>query len=201
MGGGKKNEGGGRGGEGGLAGAGGWAGTSRPATPHSAFPIPHWAGRGGAVKIAVVFDTLHPDWEDADYKKEVDAKVEEAEYDVGRALLAQGHDVLMVGVADQLAPVLERLATFQPKLVFNGCESFRGHARHEYALATVLEMHGYRYTGSSPTGLLVARNKSLTKKILAHHEIRVPAFAEFRDRKSTRLNSSHSQISYAVFCL
>src|SRR2546430_3553613 len=26
-------------------------------------------------------------------------------------------------------------------------------------------------------------------------------FREFRDRKSTRLNSSHSQISYAVFCL
>src|SRR2546427_7279983 len=25
--------------------------------------------------------------------------------------------------------------------------------------------------------------------------------AEYRDRKSTRLNSSHSQISYAVFCL
>src|SRR2546427_5017968 len=29
--------------------------------------------------------------------------------------------------------------------------------------------------------------------------MRVPRF--FRDRKSTRLNSSHSQISYAVFCL
>src|SRR2546427_8827146 len=26
-------------------------------------------------------------------------------------------------------------------------------------------------------------------------------FGAFRDRKSTRLNSSHSQISYAVFCL
>src|SRR2546427_12368536 len=26
-------------------------------------------------------------------------------------------------------------------------------------------------------------------------------FCEIRDRKSTRLNSSHSQISYAVFCL
>ncbi len=132
------------------------------------------------MKIAVVFDTLHPEWEDADYKKEIAAKVEEAEYDVARALLAKDHEVLMVGVAEQLAPVLERLAAFQPKLVFNGCESFRGHARHEYALATVLEMHGYRYTGSSPTGLLVARNKSLTKKILAHHGIRVPTFAEFR---------------------
>src|SRR2546430_8548336 len=27
------------------------------------------------------------------------------------------------------------------------------------------------------------------------------ALAQYRDRKSTRLNSSHSQISYAVFCL
>src|SRR5216117_4023785 len=98
----------------------------RPAIPHSAFRTPHWDGRGGEVKIAVVFDTLHPDWEDADYKKEVEAKVEEAEYDVGRALMAQGHDVLMVGVADQLAPVLDRLATFQPKLVFNGASRSAG---------------------------------------------------------------------------
>src|SRR5256886_9680895 len=28
-----------------------------------------------------------------------------------------------------------------------------------------------------------------------------PKYRTFRDRKSTRLNSSHSQISYAVFCL
>src|SRR3712207_6918220 len=27
------------------------------------------------------------------------------------------------------------------------------------------------------------------------------AYARFRDRKSTRLNSSHANISYAVFCL
>src|SRR5207248_9312169 len=59
-------------------------------------------GREGGMKIAVLFDTLHPDWEDADYKKEVEAKVEEAEYDVARALLAKGHDVLMVGVAEDL---------------------------------------------------------------------------------------------------
>src|SRR3989475_9431035 len=36
-----------------------------------------------------------------------------------------------------------------------------------------------------------------------HHVAVVQALAggEARDRKSTRLNSSHSQISYAVFCL
>src|SRR2546427_4553547 len=33
------------------------------------------------------------------------------------------------------------------------------------------------------------------------HLAKPPAAAEGGDRKSTRLNSSHSQISYAVFCL
>src|SRR2546426_6475817 len=70
----------------------------------------------------------------------------------------------MVGVHEALPPLLDRLAGFQPKLVFNGCEAFRGRAHHEYGLAAVLEMHGYRYTGSSPTGLLVAQQK------IAHEE-------------------------------
>src|SRR2546428_12254532 len=36
----------------------------------------------------------------------------------------------------------------------------------------------------------------------AHRAFEVPSyFPEHLDRKSTRLNSSHDQISYAVFCL
>ena len=133
------------------------------------------------MKIAVIFDSPHPEWDDAAFKREIETKADEAEYDVARALLANSHDVHMVGIGQEMGPLLEKLAAFGPKLVFNGCESFRGHARHEYAVAAVLDMYGYRYTGSSPTGLLVARNKSLTKKILAYHDIRVPAFAEFHE--------------------
>src|SRR5438034_4017436 len=133
------------------------------------------------MKIAVIFDSLHPEWEDAAFKREVEQKAEEAEYDVARALMTGGHDVLMIGIGDDVAPLLAKLAEFQPKLVFNGCEGFRKNARHEYAIAALLDMYGYRYTGSSPTAWLVARNKSLTKKILAYHGIRVPAFAEFHD--------------------
>src|SRR2546421_8715584 len=36
---------------------------------------------------------------------------------------------------------------------------------------------------------------------IAHREIGLENLARVRDRKSTRLNSSHDQISYAVFCL
>jgi D-alanine-D-alanine ligase len=133
------------------------------------------------VKIAVVFDTLHPEWEDADYRQEIaSGKAEEAEYDIARALEAGGHEVCLVGVRDDVARLVAQLAACAPAVVFNCCEGFAGDARHEYAVAALLEMHGYRHTGSSPTGLLVARNKSLSKKILAFHGIRVPDFAVFR---------------------
>src|SRR5688572_31078591 len=39
------------------------------------------------------------------------------------------------------------------------------------------------------------------EKAVSRHERRGVAPAHGIDRKSTRLNSSHSQISYAVFCL
>ena len=128
----------------------------------------------------MVFDTPHPDWEDADYKGEIAAgKVQEAEYDVARALMQNDHEVRLVGVVDDVRQLVDRVAAFDPVLVFNCCEGFRGSAQYEYAVAAVLEMHGWRHTGSTPTALLVARNKSMSKKILKHHGIRVPEFATF----------------------
>src|SRR2546430_15280065 len=43
--------------------------------------------------------------------------------------------------------------------------------------------------------------KNCVSNLLRIRWKRVSAFSVRRDRKSTRLNSSHSQISYAVFCL
>ena len=131
------------------------------------------------MKVAVVFDTVHPEMGGTPTTRRKWPQGARSRVTSPRALAANGHEVCLVGVQDRLAPMLDRLAAFGPKVVFNGCEAFAGAARHEYGIAAVLEMHGYRYTGSSPTGLLVARNKSLTKKILAFHGIRVPAFAEF----------------------
>src|SRR2546422_11612399 len=84
---------------------------ARPDIPHSTFRIPHSGrGGGGGGKIAVVFDTLHPGWGDAAYKKELEAKGEEAENDVARALLAKGQDGLSVGLAEPLGGQLYRVA-------------------------------------------------------------------------------------------
>src|SRR2546427_4557454 len=46
---------------------------------------------------------------------------------------------------------------------------------------------------------LLQRSQGRTDPRRGHHRSRFHGLGE--DRKSTRLNSSHSQISYAVFCL
>src|SRR5205085_10391032 len=51
-------------------------------------------------------------------------------------------------------------------------------------------------------GVTVGEGAQLRRCIVDKH-VAIPAGEQigFEDRKSTRLNSSHSQISYAVFCL
>src|SRR2546430_11305959 len=49
--------------------------------------------------------------------------------------------------------------------------------------------------------LLASRRPGTSAAAAPPSPLRRPAPLDPRDRKSTRLNSSHSQISYAVFCL
>src|SRR2546430_14860097 len=50
---------------------------------------------------------------------------------------------------------------------------------------------------------LVARVRAVLRRMAADGQLPsgILSWGPLRDRKSTRLNSSHSQISYAVFCL
>src|SRR5688572_31115239 len=60
------------------------------------------------------------------------------------------------------------------------------------------------YTLSLHDALPISHTARITKDFLAESTIQVlahPPYSPDLDRKSTRLNSSHSQISYAVFCL
>src|SRR3712207_8363941 len=67
----------------------------------------------------------------------------------------------------------------------------------EQAAAAGLRAHG-RTRQLLPLRLPAARDGG---GALPHHGLRVPQPLGSGDRKSTRLNSSHANISYAVFCL
>src|SRR3569623_2068392 len=61
-------------------------------------------------------------------------------------------------------------------MVFNLSERFRGKSSLDYTVVAILEMLGIPFTGASSEGLILARDKALTKKVLAYHGILLPHY-------------------------
>lgn len=99
------------------------------------------------------------------------------EYDVCTALSELGHEIYKLGVRDELREIRTAIDRWRPDIVFNLLEEFRGEAVYDLNVIAYLELLGLPYTGCSPRGLLLARDKSLSKKLLSYHRIRVPKFA------------------------
>jgi D-alanine-D-alanine ligase len=90
----------------------------------------------------------------------------QTEYDVKMALLRLGHDVRVIGVYDDLAPIRKTIEEWKPHIAFNLLEDFAGNSAFDYYVVSYLEMLKTPYTGCNPRGLLLGRDKALSKKIL-----------------------------------
>lgn len=93
------------------------------------------------------------------------------------ALAELGHEVTRVCVGGAIETVVAALRSAEPGLVFNLAESFDGKSALESNVAALLNLLDLRYTGSSPAGLLMAGDKSLSKQVLGFQRIRTPEFA------------------------
>ena len=93
------------------------------------------------------------------------------------ALRALEHDPIRIAVDADIGPVITALHAAKPAIVFNLTESFDGKSALDSNLAALLNLLGLRYTGSSPSGLMLAGDKGLTKKVLSFHKILTPQFA------------------------
>src|SRR3954468_8082939 len=96
---------------------------------------------------------------------------------LSEALRSLDHSVSALVVDRTVEPVVTALRRDAPDIVFNLAESFGGKSALESNVAALLNLLGLKYTGSSPAGLLLADDKSLTKKVLSFHGIRTPEFA------------------------
>ena len=108
------------------------------------------------------------------------------EYDVVSTLRAAGHDVRPLGVEDELKPIRDEIESWRPDAVFNLLEQFHGEAVYHQNVASYLELLRVPYTGCNPRGLVLARGKDLSKKLLTYHRIPLPAFAVFPMRRKIR---------------
>jgi len=126
-------------------------------------------------RVLVLFDTDGDPPAGQDYTKQL-ASSEEAEFDVARALMSLGHQVRLLGFNKDLEQLVGGLKAEPVDVVFNLTEHFRDLASLDYSVSAVLEMLGMPYTGASVQGLILARDKALTKMVLAYHGLRIPHF-------------------------
>ncbi len=142
------------------------------------------------MKSLRVLVLVHPSLVPPDSDEGVSEKERAAwktEYDVVSTLRKIGHDVRPLGVADELQPIRAAVEEWKPHIVFNLLEEFHGLRKFDQHVVSLLELLQVPYTGCNPTGLVLAREKALSKKLLHYHRLPVPAFAVFpRARKVKR---------------
>jgi D-alanine-D-alanine ligase len=131
-------------------------------------------------KVLVLFDTAGTPPADQDFSKELKTDDDwAAEAHVIAALEKLGHEVRTIGVWDEPGMIIDEIKAHPPDVVFNLTEHFNEVSAYDRNVAGLLEMMDVPYTGASPTGLTLCKNKGMAKELLAYHKIRVPNFAIF----------------------
>src|SRR6185503_19543195 len=98
------------------------------------------------------------------------------EYDVIETLREMGHELRVLGLHDELGSIRPTVQSFTPHIVFNLLEAFAGITTFDQNVVSYLELLRLPYTGCNPRGLILARDKALSKKLLAYHRVPVPDF-------------------------
>ncbi len=131
------------------------------------------------LKVLLLYDDVKALEEKANYAEVLKAPEMKAEANVFEALQHLGHEVRLLAVTDSVENILEEIKSHRPDVVFNQAEQFCGDSSQEKNIMGFLEMLQIPYTGTGSVGLMLCKNKALTKKILTHHRIKTPDFVVF----------------------
>jgi D-alanine-D-alanine ligase len=132
---------------------------------------------------------MHPDCVPPDKIAGYSAQEKSAwktEFDVVSTLRAAGHDVRPLGVQEEMGPVRDAIENFKPHVVYQLLEEFHYATAYDQHIASYLELMKIPYTGCNPRGLILARGKDLSKTLVHHRRIAVPAFAVFPKRRKVK---------------
>jgi D-alanine-D-alanine ligase len=136
--------------------------------------------------LVLVHETLVPP-ESLEGVRDQEAAEYRTEYDVISCLRQCGHEVRPIGIGDSLTELRTVLADWRPEICFNLLEEFDGIVTYDQHLVAWLELLRQPYTGCNPRGMMLSRDKVLSKQLLAYHRIPTPQFAVFRRARAIRI--------------
>jgi D-alanine-D-alanine ligase len=126
--------------------------------------------------LVLVHETLVPPDSTKGYSEQ---EIDEwrTEYDVSTSLRQSGHEVRVLGMGDNLADLRSAITDWKPDIAFNLLEEFQGIVTYDQYVVAFLELMRQPYTGCNPRGMMLSRDKALSKQILSYHRIPTPKFA------------------------
>lgn len=119
-----------------------------------------------------------PDSLDGCTRQEIDEW--QTEFDVISVLRKQQHEVRVLGMYDNLGDLRQSITEWKPDVAFNLLQEFQGIVSYDQHIVAYLELMRQPYTGCNPRGMMLSRDKVLSKQILAYHRIPTPQFHVFR---------------------
>jgi D-alanine-D-alanine ligase len=128
------------------------------------------------LKVLALFDAVRPTKIDQDLSAEMKTEDWKTEKDVFAALGELGHTAEHLAIFDDLDFVRQKLASFEPDVLFNLADQFKNNRGFDQNIVSLLEMQGVPFTGCGATGLVLCKHKGISKKILGYHHILVPNF-------------------------
>jgi len=108
------------------------------------------------------------------------------EQDVLVTLRELGHQARALGVVRDLETIEHACQEWKPHIAFNLLEDVYGVIPYDHNMVAFFELLTLAYTGCNPLGLLLSRDKALTKKLLRYHRVHVPKFMVCRRGRKIR---------------
>lgn len=127
-------------------------------------------------KVLALFDAIAPTTIDQDLRQELKKEDWSSEADVLKALRKLGYPTEYLALYDDLDLLRQKIRYYKPDVIFNLCDQFRNNRAFDQNIAAYLELCGVPFTGCGSTGLTLAKQKGISKEILAYHGLRVPRF-------------------------
>lgn len=97
-----------------------------------------------------------------------------------------GHEARILGVRYDLGVIRKEVEEFKPDIIFNLLEEFHDQPLYDQNVVSYLELIPIPYTGCNPRGMVLARDKALTRKVLSYHRIPGPDFTVFSQGRKVK---------------
>lgn len=116
----------------------------------------------------------------------------------------------ILAVGDNLSQEINNILKYQPDLIVNLVESYRGNSKGEIYFASLLELLNIKYTGNKPDTLTNCLDKNISKLILKANNLNTPNYLIINNKDEldiskinfpviVKLNSEDASIGISEF--